>query len=221
MPKQFYKLEQEEKELSTREGLLRFALKRSRNRRTMSICIDEKGSISVYAPGALKEQVIQDFIHKKAGWITRKSAELKKRHDEAIQQNSSGEKYYLFQGEKYPLDIPREELIKWYRKQALEIIGVRVFQLARTLGLVPEKVNIRTQKRIWGSCYHRTKTINLNWQLVMAPLEVMDYVIVHELCHLAHPDHSKRFWNKVKQYAPDYKLREKWLKEHHLALKVF
>jgi predicted metal-dependent hydrolase len=82
------------------------------------------------------------------------------------------------------------------------------------MGTEPLKIAVKTQKRIWGSCHPRTKTINLNWMLVLAPLEVIDYVVVHELSHLDVPNHSRRFWKRVSGVMPDYRRQVQWLKEH-------
>lgn len=114
----------------------------------------------------------------------------------------------------------KEQLIRWYRHQAEEVLGTRLFHLARTTGLKPQKVVIKTQKTLWGSCSSRTRSIQLNWKLILAPFEVIDYVIVHELTHLAIPNHSQRFWQKVKSILPDFKERQQWLKrhQHDLAL---
>jgi predicted metal-dependent hydrolase len=108
----------------------------------------------------------------------------------------------------------KDKLVKWYRAQAKEIFGGRVFYYSRLMGLEPRKIAVKTQKKIWGSCHHHSKTINLNWTLVLSPLEVLDYVVVHELCHLTVPDHSRRFWEKVAAVMPDYKQRQRWLKQH-------
>jgi len=112
----------------------------------------------------------------------------------------------------------RTELLRWYRLQAEEILGGRIFHYSRIMGIAPEKVAIRAPKRIWGSCNHRKKVIHLNWQLILTPLEVIDYVVVHELCHLKVPDHSNRFWNEVTKVIPEYKRQQKWLKSNRLEM---
>ncbi|WDC85678.1 M48 family metallopeptidase [Caloramator sp. mosi_1] len=70
---------------------------------------------------------------------------------------------------------------------------------------------------MWGSCSSKGN-INLNWRLVMMPLDVIDYVIVHELCHLKHPNHSKGFWNLVREFMPDFEGKRRWLKENGARL---
>ncbi len=112
----------------------------------------------------------------------------------------------------------REGLIKWYRNQAEEFLAGRLFHWARVMQVTPKKVSVRAQKRIWGSCHPRAAAIHLNWQIIMAPVEVIDYVLVHELCHLTVANHSKRFWQKVAKVLPDYKERKIWFKKHALDM---
>ena len=112
----------------------------------------------------------------------------------------------------------KEKMLQWYRAQAQEILGGRIFHFARLIGAEPKKINVRTQKRIWGCCDFRTQTINLNWQIILSPLRVVDYVVVHELCHLFIPNHSKRFWKKVEKVMPDFRQRRQWLKANHLDM---
>ena len=137
-----------------------------------------------------------------------------------------------FDGEKWTVAVPvdltgparekfvQEEMVDWYRQQAEEILGGRVFHYARILNVMPEKITVRTQKHLWGSCHYGKKSVNLNWKLVMMTPDVMDYVVVHELCHLIHPNHSAAFWKEVGKIIPDLKARQKWLKDNrpHLSL---
>ncbi len=114
----------------------------------------------------------------------------------------------------------RKKLFDWYRAQARELLGGRIFHFARLLGLEPLKVSVRTQKRMWGCCHYHKRAIHLNWQLVQAPLSVIDYVIVHEFCHLKVPNHSRRFWREVGKVLPDFEDRRRWLKDNQLALSL-
>ncbi|WP_133627269.1 M48 family metallopeptidase [Fonticella tunisiensis] len=81
------------------------------------------------------------------------------------------------------------------------------------------RVVVKEQKSIWGSCSSRGN-INFNWRLIMAPLSVIDYVVIHELCHLKHQDHSSKFWSLVEYVMPDYKEKKKWLRENGGRLKL-
>lgn len=112
----------------------------------------------------------------------------------------------------------KEKMIKWYRAQAGEVLGGRIFHYSRLMGVEPEKIAVRTQKRLWGCCDYNTKTIHLNWQIILSPIKVIDYVVVHELCHLTYPNHSKRFWNRVEKFMPDFKEYRDWLKKNHLDM---
>ncbi|MDO8580769.1 MAG: SprT family zinc-dependent metalloprotease, partial [Candidatus Omnitrophota bacterium] len=135
-----------------------------------------------------------------------------------------------FEGHQWKVSLPghltpaerhqqiKHKLIKWYRHQAVEVFGGRLPLHADRMGVQPRKMAIRSQKRLWGNCHYSTQTIYFNWQVVMAPLEVIDYVMVHELCHLMVPNHSKRFWNKVKTYYPNHKDCQGWLKSHTMDL---
>ncbi|HSS63883.1 MAG TPA: SprT family zinc-dependent metalloprotease [Gammaproteobacteria bacterium] len=102
--------------------------------------------------------------------------------------------------------VLRELLEAWFRRQASERLPERLHELAQRLNVVPARVQIRAQKSRWGSC-SSSGDISLNWRLVMLPLELADYVLVHELCHLRHMDHSMDFWSLVASLIPDYRSR--------------
>ena len=112
----------------------------------------------------------------------------------------------------------KEKMVQWYRDQAKEILGGRIFQYSRLIGVEPKKIAVRTQKRLWGCCDYNTRTIHLNWQIILSPIKVIDYVVVHELCHLMVPNHSKRFWKKVEKIMPDFNLYRQWLRTNHLDM---
>ena len=105
----------------------------------------------------------------------------------------------------------KEALVKWYRMSFAEIVNERIKKYTLQLNLAPCKVVIKDQKTRWGSC-SKKGNINLNWRLVMAPTDIIDYVVVHELCHLKVMNHSKDFWNLVKSILPNYTEGREWLK---------
>ncbi len=241
------RMEQSEAVFETKERSIPYLLKRSTGRRTLTICIDEKGDLSISVPMRTPDKEIRAFLDEKEKWIIEKIAESKKRQAKIDQKQFKDGHAFLFLGKKCPIktlpgnvkrikvefineswyittpiglkgaqaagDI-RKALIKWYRKQAVEIIGGRLFHFARVIGVEPKRIAVRTQKRLWGICDFKTQTIHINWQIILAPLDVIDYVVVHELCHLIVPDHSKRFWRHVAKILPDYKHQVKWLKDH-------
>jgi predicted metal-dependent hydrolase len=100
-----------------------------------------------------------------------------------------------------------------YAREARRILTERLNLYAERMGLKPTSLSFRSQKTRWGSCSARGK-ITLNWRLAVAPLEVIDYVVVHELSHLAHYDHSKEFWALVASQIPDHATRRRWLRDH-------
>ena len=112
----------------------------------------------------------------------------------------------------------KRKMLQWYKAQAKEILGGRIFHYSRLMGVEPKKIAIRTQKRLWGCCDFNTQTIHLNWQIILSPIKVVDYVVVHELCHLIIPSHSKRFWKKVEKFMPDFQRYRQWLKINHLDM---
>ncbi len=110
-------------------------------------------------------------------------------------------------------------LIKWYRRQARDIITRRAEEFGKKLGLDYNRICIKDQKTRWGSC-SSLKNLNFNWRLIMAPVKVIDYIVIHELIHLAEMNHSPKFWRLVESYCPDYKEHRKWLRENSSNLRL-
>ena len=237
--------------LETQEGSIEYSLKRSRARRTLTICVDEKAQVSVAAPHYARQEEILSFLQKKSKWILEKVTQARQINLFLAQKQFDHGHYFFYLGQKYPIEVagkgvarpeltfngqswkvsvPRhlsfedrrlqikKQLIEWYRAQAAEILGSRIFHFSRILGVAPKKIIIRMQKRKWGSCNYRTQTIRLNWQIILSAPAVIDYVVVHELCHLLIPNHSKRFWKKVAGVLPDYAQHKKWLKVNALDM---
>ncbi|NLM60403.1 MAG: M48 family metallopeptidase [Clostridium sp.] len=117
-------------------------------------------------------------------------------------------------------DLKIRGLLKsFYINRFLELVKTRMDIYAPKIGVSPGKVSIRDQKTRWGSCSCKGN-ISLNWKLIMAPLEVVDYVIIHELCHMKEMNHSKKFWNIVRGLCPNFKESQKWLKDNGHRLKI-
>ena len=115
--------------------------------------------------------------------------------------------------------VLNEYLTAWYEKQAHIQIPKRVRYYANVVNESYARVFIKNQKSRWGSC-SSAGNLNFNWRLMMAPLTVLDYVVVHELCHLKQMNHSKEFWEEVEKTLPDYKERKKWLDENGRLLQL-
>ena len=105
----------------------------------------------------------------------------------------------------------------WLNNEAKNYIPARVKELSQKTGLSPNKIILKNTKSQWGSC-SRSKNISLSYNLISASKAAIDYVIIHELCHLEHMNHSKDFWNLVTKHYPNYKTQVKWLKTHSFLL---
>ena len=114
----------------------------------------------------------------------------------------------------------REAVITWYKDRVKSKIIERLPHLTRQLGRWPASIQIKDQKCRWGSC-SRKGAIHLNWKIIMAPVSVMDYLIVHELCHLIHQNHSAAYWKEVEALIPDYRKMRDWLRIHNFILSIF
>jgi predicted metal-dependent hydrolase len=108
-------------------------------------------------------------------------------------------------------------LVQWYRAEAARVLGDYARALAARHQLDYKKIIIRDQRRRWGSCSSRG-TLSFNWRLLLGPERVARYLVAHELAHRAHPDHSRRFWEKVAELCPDFREQERWLKKNGVAL---
>lgn len=105
----------------------------------------------------------------------------------------------------------RERLEGWLRSQARRVLEERVSLLSQKLGYSVKRIAIKDTKTRWGSC-SRKGNVNFNWRLIMAPLPVVDYLVIHELSHLGEMNHSDRFWALVARHCPDYRSHVAWLK---------
>jgi len=114
----------------------------------------------------------------------------------------------------------RKILEDWYFERAKQKIPARVELYAHKIGMWPKKVEIKNHKRLWGSC-SSNGVVRFNWKIIMAPITIVDYVIVHELCHLVYQLHSAEFWHKVETIIPDYAKRRKKLREYSFQIRTF
>jgi predicted metal-dependent hydrolase len=117
------------------------------------------------------------------------------------------------------MTIINEAFGGWFNKKAEEIFGERLKYYCGIVGVKYHRFCIKAQKTRWGSCSSKGN-LNFNWRLIMAPEWVLDYVVVHELSHLKHMNHSKEFWDTVAAYFPEYKKAVVWLKENGGTLKL-
>ena len=167
------------------------------NRKTVAIQVNSDLSVTVRAPYGVTEKYIEEFLNKNEAWISKRMNEIKVKKKSIESKNV----------ENVTLDK-----IKILADQALKIIPTRVEYFARIIGVTYGNITIRNQKTRWGSCSSKGN-LNFNCLLMLAPPKVLDYVVVHELCHRKQMNHSKAFWTEVEKVFPDYKESIKWLKE--------
>ncbi len=166
------------------------------DRRTVSLQIMPEGQVLVRCPRRMRDREIRSFVSSKAQWIEK---HLEKQRNAA----------------RLP-GLTMDEL-RQLADRAMQIIPQRVTFFAPLIGVGYGRITIRNQRTRWGSCSSQGN-LNFNCLLMLAPPEVADYVIVHELCHRKEMNHSARFWAEVERILPDYKECRKWLKENGTAL---
>ena len=173
------------------------------NRKTLAIQINPDLSVTVRAPMYAPQSDIERILREKEGWI--------QKHIEKIREMK--EKKKETQGESVESEYLTNEEIKKLADKALQHIPKRVSYYAKQIGVTYGKITIRNQKTRWGSCSSKGN-LNFNCLLMLMPPEVIDYVVVHELCHRKQMNHSVAFWAEVEKVIPNYKEQVKWLKEN-------
>lgn len=172
-----------------------YILVRSR-RRTLALEITPSGQVIVRAPLKMSRARIQAFVLEKAGWIRAHLARVKRQNQLAAQAGR----------------LTKEELSSL--RGALEpVLRQRTAHFAAKLGVTYGKITLRCQRTRWGSC-SASGNLSFNCLLALAPPEVLDYVVVHELCHRKQMNHSPAFWREVAALLPDYPARRAWLKNN-------
>lgn len=165
-------------------------------RKTMSLEIKPDGQIIVRAPLRLSQVRIRRFVEQKQEWILKNLEKIQKRE---------------VQRETVP-GLSKEERTR-LQQEACQKIPERTAYFAEKIGVSYGRITLRQQKTRWGSC-SANGNLNFNWLLILAPPEVLDYVVVHELCHRRQMNHSQAFWNEVSAVLPGYKEQKKWLKDN-------
>lgn len=207
------------------------------SRKTIALIVNQEGQFIVRAPKRVSNQQIWAFIEQKQEWIERKQAAAREKQSRSTRHTFAPGETFLYLGNAYPLEIvpaarpalvlvgsqfrlassavPRgmDVFTRWYREQARQVLEERARMLAERYQLKFERVKISSARTRWGSC-SSLGTLSFTWRLVMAPLPVIDYVVVHELAHLVEKNHSSRFWQTVSTMMPDYQAKRRWLKEN-------
>lgn len=216
----------------------------SRRKKTVQISLTETG-IQVRVPQACEDDWIAEFVRRKVPAIKR---QLEKRANQASRvhkQFASGESW-RFLGDVYRLAIDasethgcflkppaltvtlpdpsdteavRAQVTEWYLSKAAEYLHLRVAALSAEIGVTPRHIKVRDYRSRWGSC-SKDGRLTFNYRLIQAPRSVVDYVVIHELCHMIELNHSARFWALVEQHMPTYHAPKGWLKQFGSQLHI-
>lgn len=213
-----------------------------RNRKTLSIEIEAPNIITVLAPkGKTEEEILQTVIGK-SKWIVQKLFEIREMEYRRKEKQYVNGESFIFMGRNYSLQIVLDETVtfpeaklirgkfyvfsnvndqeiikntleRWYKDKAKEKIKERIEYYSSRFEVNPKRVIIKDQQKRWGSCTKDNQLL-FNWKCMMAPSTVLDYIVVHEMCHMAYMNHSKEFWHLLKRILPDYENRKKWLRDN-------
>lgn len=193
-------------------------------RKKISLQVDSFGIISVKAPKGTSEEIIINAVQQHGKLILEKLQMIEKAREIPQPREYEDEGKFLHLGKEYSLhelidigDLNEEELKiklkKFYFSNCKKIINERITRYQTVLRVKPKSIDIVESRTKWGSC-RSDKKLTFNYRLAMAPIEVIDYVIIHELCHMHHMNHDRSFWRRVGSIMPDYKEQEAYLARH-------
>ena len=210
------------------------------NRRSISLEVHPDGRLIVRAPKSASDAQIRSLVARKADWVAKSRKKASHRYGDLKPKTFIPGETFWYLGEQYPLqltnrqrppldldsafllsraaqDRAKEVFIAWYRKETRQITQNFIDSYARRNGFRVKGVRITSARTRWGSC-SANQTLNFTYRLSMAPLEVIEYVVVHELAHLKERNHSQDFWRVVARLMPDYQTRRRWLKQNGYLL---
>ncbi len=224
--------------------IVHYTLKRSRIARNIRFEIKQGEGLSIVLPRGYPVEQLPRIMEEKRNWILSRLSRFEENSASRSYKEKTDGNIIPFMGRSLKLSLAAadmesnvialvgdslsvtfnfrkeniDNLIKgWYRTQAENYIGERVPELSALCGVSCKKVTIRSQRTRWGSCSQKGN-LSLNWKLIIAPPEVIDYVILHELLHIKEMNHSKRFWKLVDKYCPAWRDHRKWLRKASIRL---
>lgn len=223
-----------------------YTVRTSRRARLLRLVIHPDRGLEVVIPIGASQQRIEQVLASKSAWIARTLDRMERERAAAAPPPLHTGRILPFAGGRLRLvvttgasegryraartgdtlaivvhnddhDTIRRALEAWYRREARAIFASRLVACNAVYGYSYARVSIKEQKSRWGSCSRRGN-LNFNWRLLLAPLPVLDYVVVHELCHLKELNHSERFWRLVARGCPDYQTYRRWLRDNGRTL---
>lgn len=222
-----------------------YQVKRS-HRSTADIIVERDGSILVRVPKSLPDERIEDLIESKRYWIYKSLAEWRDLNSSRVKHDYRGGEGFVYLGRTYRLSLVagqekplllkngwfclQKQLVDqgdiesikaafrdYYIKKGQERINQRVIYFAPKVDVQPNGVSVKELGNRWATCSPSGK-LGFNWKCMMAPLSIIDYIVVHELCHLRERDHTDAFWNEVDKVQPNFLERKEWLRKNGAGL---
>lgn len=206
------------------------------DRKTLSLEIDRAGNLIVRAPHRMPRTAIDRVVAARAMWIAGKRRQMAER---AAAVSLAGENTVWYLGKAYspvrccavqaglqddrftvPAHWTTAQLRAWLKAECRRLTAARLAALSQKTGLQPTAVHMTEARTRWGSCSGKN-SLNFTWRLIFCPPDVIDYVLIHELCHIRHKNHSAAFWALVAGYDPSFELKKAWLREHAALMDLF
>ncbi|WP_223703559.1 M48 family metallopeptidase [Sutcliffiella deserti] len=210
-----------------------------KKRTSIAISIDFYGNIEVQAPKGTSDERVLKVLEDKWEWIMKQSKERKERLEGPQKKAYENEERFLYLGAEYPIQVYHDSTItqdhvvfqgerlqiyvkqleeerikqalkRFYYQQCKALVEKSIKNYQSNFKIKPRSLKITDSRANWGTCDSRQQ-LTFNWRLAMAPLEVLEYVVVHEMCHMVHLNHDRSFWRLVGKILPDYKEQENWL----------
>jgi predicted metal-dependent hydrolase len=210
-----------------------------KKRKSMRMLIDVYGNVEVQAPKGTPEQIVIQFLEEKWDWILQKKKEMKDRLEGRQEKVYEQGESFLYLGNTYPIQISQDPTIeqdhavlegdrlhiyvkqlederikqalkRFYYQQCKALVDKSIRAHQSHFKTKPRSIRITDNKTNWGTCDAKQQ-LTFNWKLAMAPLDVINYVVVHEMCHMVHLNHDRSFWRLVGKIMPNYEEQENWL----------
>lgn len=208
---------------------IEYTVRRSDRARRVRVTVHPEGAVEVVLPRRARDREAAAAVAELRPWIERRLAEAAQLRERLAERGATvpflgsvlqlavepGRTRAHRRGDvlHVPAGDARPAIERWYRRTARAEVVPRLDEAVAALGLSYASVRIGNQRTRWGSC-SSTGAMSFNWRLLLAPEDVLDYVVWHEACHLRHLDHSPRFWALLERHRPGYREQKAWLRRH-------
>jgi len=230
---------------------LTYQITYQKKRKTLQLKIVSNTHLEITAPNNFPKNRMEEVLYKKSPWIVKHLLQLETITQNPLNNKIIHGATILYLGKNYTLTfvnhedslpaitmhdnqilihfpkgahsslLPSNLLREWYWSKAQDLLLKKTALWSRAINVQPQRITLKDQKTRWGSCSSKGN-LNYNWRIIMAPPEVIDYLVIHELCHLRTLNHSSLFWQEVRKFSPNYKIHRTWLQTNgSLLMKIF